>query len=75
MALSAFAVRASIGEPLWMVALCPGYAFVPALYYLWRRRRTEQPAKARDFTGRASLLTLMGVAIVGYSAYALVRMW
>lgn len=77
--LVAGAVAAYRGAPItlqmWMVGLYPGCAFVPALYYLRRRRRAEDPKKIRDFTGVAVILTLMGIVIFGYTVYGLVQMY
>ncbi|GAB1690916.1 hypothetical protein [Krasilnikovia sp. M28-CT-15] len=70
-------VVASRGAPItwemWMFSLTPGYAFVPALYYLLRRRRAVDPKKIRDCTGMAVALTVMGVLVFGSTVYSLVQ--
>ncbi|MEV6596702.1 hypothetical protein AB0M36_07520 [Actinoplanes sp. NPDC051346] len=58
---------------MWMFSLTPGCAFVPALYYLLRRQRAEDPKKVRDFTGMAVVLTVMGVLVFGSTVYSLVQ--
>jgi hypothetical protein len=66
---------ASITVEMWMVSLYPGCAFVPALYYLLRRRRTHDPQRIRHFTSMAVILTLMGVIVLGSTVYSLVQMY
>lgn len=77
--LAAGAVAAYLGAPItvdmWMVSLYPGCASAPALYYLLRRRRAQDPKRIRDATGLAVVLTLMGVAVLAYTAYGLVQMY
>jgi hypothetical protein len=53
-----------------MLSVYPGCALVPALYYLLRRRRADDPKKIRDITGTVVILTLMGIIVLGYK-----RLW
>src|SRR3954468_14587374 len=70
----AAATNASFTVEIWMLSLYPGCAFIPALYYLVRRRRTRDPKRLRHFTSMAVILTLMGVVVLGYTIYDLVQM-
>ena len=66
---------ASITAQMWMTSVYPGCAFLPALYYLLRRRREQDPDKIRKFAGLAVVLTLMGVIVFGSTVYSLVQMY
>jgi hypothetical protein len=77
--LAGGAVATARGAPvtvqMWMLSLYPGCAFVPALYYLLRRRRADDPKKIRDITGTTVILTLMGIIVFGYTVYGLTQMY
>jgi hypothetical protein len=71
----ATSLGASITVQMWMASLFPGCAFAPALYYLRRRRRTQDLEKIRAYTGLAVILTLMGVVLFGTTIYNLIQMY
>ena len=71
----AAATDTSFTVEMWLISLYPGCAFIPALYYLVRRRRTRDPKRVPHFTSMAVILTLMGVIVLGYTIYGLAHMY